>query len=148
MLLDVTPPLPANETADAAAVSSLDVAFQSEVKVNAADAMGAILHQAFVMVLGDGRVVDRDTILAEARSGLVQYEIQDEDPGTQTVRVVGDTAVVTACIHLKGRSGGVPFERRLWFSDVYVRTAEGWRYFFAQVGAPLPITTGAEKPTR
>jgi hypothetical protein len=54
------------------------------------------------------------------------------------VRVWGDTAVVTARLWLKGMSGDQPFERRLWFSDTYVRTASGWRYAFGQASLPLP----------
>jgi hypothetical protein len=32
----------------------------------------------------------------------------------------------------------VTFNRRLWFSDTYVRTAAGWRYFFGQASLRLP----------
>lgn len=31
-------------------------------------------------------------------------------------------------------------EYNLWFSDVYVRTASGWRYVFGQASLPLPRT--------
>jgi hypothetical protein len=48
------------------------------------------------------------------------------------VRVWGDAAVVTARLWVKGVSGGAPFDRRLWFSDTYVRTRKGWRYLFGQ----------------
>jgi hypothetical protein len=68
------------------------------------------------------------------------YEHQEEDPGTQTVRVSGDTAVVTARLWVKGVTRNAPFDRRLWFSDVYVRTPQGWRYFFGQASLPLPNT--------
>ena len=53
--------------------------------------------------------------------------------------VVDDTAVVTAKLWLKGtRQNGEAFDYKLWFSDTYVRTPTGWRYFFGQAGAPLP----------
>ena len=38
----------------------------------------------------------------------------------------------------KGTSSGKPFEKRLWFSDPYVRTPGGWRYVFGQASIPLP----------
>ena len=46
--------------------------------------------------------------------------------------------MVTAKLWLKGSNDGVPFDRKLWFSDTYVRTAEGWRYVFGQASLSLP----------
>ena len=131
---------------DAAEVAALDTAFQAAVKANDAVRMAAILHDRFVMVLGNGKIVSRDSLLQEARSGDYVYDIQDEDPGTQCVRVWGDTAVVTARLRLKGRHRGKPFDRTLWFSDTYVRTGTGWRYAFAQVSLQVsrPPDTDAE----
>jgi ketosteroid isomerase-like protein len=75
---------------------------------------------------------------ASARDRQTVYENQEEDAGTQTVRVWGDTAVVTAKLWLKGTSEGKAFERKLWFSDTYVRTPTGWRYAFGQASLSLP----------
>jgi ketosteroid isomerase-like protein len=75
---------------------------------------------------------------------MIDYEIQDEEPGTQTVRVIGDTAVVTALLRLKGTQDGAAFDRRLWFSDTYVRTPEGWKYFFGQASLMLPEENEAD----
>jgi len=67
------------------------------------------------------------------------YEQQDELPGTQQVRVWGDTAVVTALLWCKGTAGdGKPFDYKVWFSDTYVRTPAGWKYVFGQASLPLP----------
>lgn len=119
-------------------VSRLDVAYQAAVKHNDAEAMAAILHPDFILVLGNGSVVSRQELLDEAMSGHVAYEQQDEDAGTQTVRVFGDTAVVTARLWLRGVQQGKVFDRRLWFSDTYVRTPQGWRYAFGQASMALP----------
>ena len=129
-------------SADAAAVAALDTAYQAAVKANDAAAMAAILHPRFVLVLGRGEAVSRERLLASARDRETVYERQEEDPGTQTVRVYGDTAVVTARLWLKGanRGGSGAFERRLWFSDTYVRTPKGWRYAFGQASQPMPTT--------
>jgi hypothetical protein len=62
-------------------------------------------------------------------------------PGTQTVRVFGkDTATVTALLWLKGKrkEDQSTFEYKLWFSDTYVRTNDGWRYAFGQASLRLP----------
>jgi ketosteroid isomerase-like protein len=120
------------------AVATLDAQFQAAVKANDASSMQRILHDDMVLVHGNGAIDTGAQLVEEARVGLITYEQQDEDPGTQTVRVSGDTAVVTARLWVKGvRRDGSTFDRRVWFSDTYVRTAQGWRYFFGQVSLPL-----------
>jgi ketosteroid isomerase-like protein len=128
---------------DRRAVARLDTEYQVAVKRNDAEAMARILHEKFVLVTGNGTVVTREELLAEAMRGEFSYERQDEDPDTQAVRVFGDTAVVTARLWLKGVRGGVPFDRRLWFSDTYVRTPGGWRYVFGQASLRLPDAAAA-----
>jgi ketosteroid isomerase-like protein len=128
---------------DRQAVAALDVKYQEAVKRNDADTMGRILDDNFVLVLGNGTVYKREDLLDSARERHIIYEKQDEDPGTQTVRVWGDTAVVTARLWLKGTREGEAFERRLWFSDTYVRTTNGWRYVFGQASLSLPKETAA-----
>ena len=124
--------------ADRDAVARLDRTYQEAVKRNDADAMKRILHPDFRLVLGDGRRFDREDLLDSAREERFIYELQDEEPDTQTVIVWGDTAIVTAKLLLKGTNAGEPFERTLWFSDTYVRTDTGWRYLFGQASLPLP----------
>jgi hypothetical protein len=53
--------------------------------------------------------------------------------------VSGNTAVVMAKLWAKGREEGAEVNYTLWFSEVYVRTPEGWRYFLGQASLPLPI---------
>jgi ketosteroid isomerase-like protein len=125
----------AAEAGDRETVAALDTAFQDAVKRSDVTAMSKFLHEDFVMVLGDGKVVTRESLLE--RVAAMKYEQQDEEPGTQTVRLYGDTAVVTARIWLKGAfSNGKTFDRRVWFRDIYVRTPAGWLYVFGQAGAP------------
>ena len=131
-----------NETArdaDSRAIAALDTAYQAAVERNDADAMAAILHEDMIVVFGDGSVHTRADLLDAARTRRTVYEHQVEDAGTQTVRLYGDdTAVVTARLYIKAVRAKVPIEFRLWFSDTYVRTADGWRYAFGQASAPLP----------
>lgn len=128
----------AADESDRHVVGMLDAEFQAAVKRNDADDIARILHDDMVLVLGDGRVSSRAEQIKEARDKVISYEHQDEDPGTQSVRVHGDTAIVTARLWIKGARQGASFDRRVWFSDTYVRTASGWRYFFGQASLPLP----------
>ena len=132
------PVLSASAKDDISAVATLDTRYQAAVKNNDVEAMARILDADFTLVLSDGRVISRAELLAESTADKVVYERQDEVPGTQTVRVWGDTAVVTALLWIKGQQGEQSFDRHLWFSDTYVRTNDGWRYAFGQASCALP----------
>jgi len=119
-------------------VARLDLEFQAAVKANDAQVMARVLAENMILVLGNGATSTRAELLQEARDKTYVYEHQEEDAGTQIVRVWGDTAVVTARLWVKGVSHGSAFDRHLWFSDVYVRTPLGWRYVFAQASLHLP----------
>jgi ketosteroid isomerase-like protein len=125
---------------DIATVAALDTAYQDAVERNDEAGMAAILHPNMILVVGRGTVYTRDDLLRSARERDIEYEHQVEDEGTQIVRLYGDdTAIVTARLWLKGTTReGEAFDRRLWFSDTYVRTPEGWRYAFGQASLSLP----------
>jgi ketosteroid isomerase-like protein len=130
--------LNASSREDAKTVAALDTKYQSAVKSNDAATMDQILANDFVLVNGRGKVSSKTDLLESARKKEVTYERQDEEPGTQKVRVWGDTAVVTALLWIKAVQGGKPIDYKLWFSDTYVRTPTGWRYVFGQASLPLP----------
>ena len=132
---------PASRGEDEKAVAALDTRYQAAVERNDAVTMAEILLDDFVLVVGDGTVYHKADLLRSARNKEFIWEHQVEEPGTQVVRVHGDTAVVTAKLWLKGTSGGKPIDKKLWFSDTYVRTPKGWRYFFGQ--ASLGLAPGA-----
>ncbi|MGE0741682.1 MAG: nuclear transport factor 2 family protein [Hyphomonadaceae bacterium] len=120
-------------------VAALDTEYQAAVESNDAETMGRILHPEMILVVGRGAVFTREGLLRAARERTFEYQHQVEDEGTQTVRLYGpDTAVVTARLWLKGTGPDGAFDRRLWFSDTYVRTPEGWRYAFGQSSISLP----------
>ena len=120
---------------DKVIVAALDTEYQLAVKNNDVATMDRILADDFVLVTGKGKVFSKTDLLREAREAKTTYERQEDSQ--QTVRVWGDTAVITALLWAKGTEGGKPFEYRLWFSDVYKRTPKGWRYIFAQAAQPI-----------
>ena len=128
----------ASSADDQKAVAQLDTQYQAAVLKNDAATMNRILADDFVLVTGSGKTYNKTDLLNEVRRGQVRYEHQEDS--AQTVRVWGDTAVVTAKLWEKGTDGGKPFEYTLWFSDTYVRTPTGWRYVFGQSSLPLPKT--------
>lgn len=79
-----------------------------------------------------GAAEDRETL---ARLDLdYQAAVERNDADAMALLLAEDFALVLG--------DGRAFERRLWFSDTWVRTAEGWRYVFGQASLALP-----EEPT-
>jgi ketosteroid isomerase-like protein len=123
---------------DERAVAALDTEFQAAVERNDPATMDRILADDFVLVVGSGKVYTKADLLKDAREKSTVYEQQKEIENSQKVRVWGDTAVVTAKLWLKGTDGGKPFDRKVWFSDTYVRMKDGWKYVFGQSSLSLP----------
>jgi uncharacterized protein (TIGR02246 family) len=123
---------------DEKAVAALDTEYQAAVERNDADTMAKILADDFVLVVGKGTVYTKADLLKSARDKDAIYEKQVEIDDSQKVRVWGDTAVVTAKLWLKGSQKGQAFDKKLWFSDTYVRTKDGWKYVFGQSSIALP----------
>ena len=129
-------PAGAGVAEDEETVAGLDRRYQAAVKANDAAGMDEILADDFVLITGRGKTYTKAGLLADARSRSTVYEKQDELE--QKVRLWGDTAVVTALLWIKGTSDGKPVDRKLWFSDTYVRTPKGWKYVLGQASIALP----------
>ena len=136
LMMSTPTPSHASPQDDAKVVASLDTEYQAAVKNNDAATMNRILADDFVLVTGRGKVYNKADLLKSARDKDALYEHQEDTE--QTVRVWGDTAVITALLWVKGTQDGKPFDYKLWFSDTYVRTPGGWRYAFGQASLPLP----------
>jgi len=135
LLAFLAAPAVAADADDRKAVADLDTQYQRAVKDNDAATMDRILADDFVLVSGRGTTFTKPDLLSETKGGTV-YEHQEEL--SQTVRVWGDTAVVTALLWAKGTNGGKLFDYKLWFSDTYVRTPKGWKYVLGQASLTLP----------
>ena len=135
-------PLPALASGETATeiekiVAKLDTEYQAAVKANDAATMDRILADDMVLITGRGTVFTKADLLKDARDQSTTYEKQDELE--QKVRVFGDyTAVVTALLWIKGTSEGKTSDRKLWFSDTYVKTPKGWHYALGQASIALP----------
>src|SRR5205085_6712933 len=140
--LPSTPPLLPSPTStvvgdDTRAIAALDNQYQTAVRNNDPATMDRILADDFVLVTGRGNALTKADLIKEAREKRTIYEHQEEEEGTQKVRIWGDTAVVTALLRIKGTRDQRPLDYKVWFSDTYVRTPAGWRYVFGQASTPL-----------
>jgi ketosteroid isomerase-like protein len=121
---------------DQQALADLDTKYQKAVEQNDAKTMAEILADDFVLVEGDGKRSTKADLVDDAKSGKTHYVRQDDSE--RTVAVFGDTGVVTAKLRAKGIEDGVKVAYLQWFTDVYVRTPNGWRYVYAQASLSLP----------
>jgi len=128
---------------DRAAVTALDTAYQAAVKNNDAATMDRILADDFVLVTGKGKTYNKADLLRAARDKSETYEHQEDT--NQTVRVFGNTAIVTALLWIKGSNKDAAYDYKLWFSDTYARTPKGWRYVFGQASTKLTPEDLAQK---
>lgn len=85
----------------------------------------------YTLTNSSGKVTTRTGDLEEAKKVDPKYEIfENED---MKVRVHGDTAVVLGVTHVKGVSGGKPFEARFKFTDTFVKDSGQWRLYAGHV---------------
>jgi ketosteroid isomerase-like protein len=121
---------------DRQTLANLDTKYQKAVEQNDAKTMTEILADDFVLVEGDGKRSTKADLVNDAKSGKTHYVHQDDSE--RTVAVFGDTGVVTAKLRATGIEDGVRVDYLQWFTDVYVRTTTGWRYYYAQASLSLP----------
>jgi ketosteroid isomerase-like protein len=126
----------ASDVQDRQTLADLDTKYQKAVEQNDAKTMAAILADDFVLVLGDGKQSTKADLVNDAKSGKTHYVHQDDSE--RTVAVFGDTGVVTAKLRATGIEDGVRVDYLQWFTDVYIRTPNGWRYWYAQASLSLP----------
>jgi ketosteroid isomerase-like protein len=124
---------------DQKTLAKLDADYQNAVEHNGTKTMARILADDFILVEGDGTISTKADLLKDAASGKTKYEHQvDSD---RTIRVWGDTAVVTAKLWAKGLEDGKQVDYYMWFSDTYIRKPTGWSYVFGQASLALPKGT-------
>jgi ketosteroid isomerase-like protein len=126
----------ANRQDDQKTLAKLDADYQKAVEKNDTKTMARILADDFILVEGDGTVSTKADLLKDAASGKTNYEHQVDSE--RTIRLWGDTAVVTAKLWAKGLEDGKQVDYYMWFSDTYIRKPTGWSYVFGQASLALP----------
>jgi hypothetical protein len=121
---------------DIKALETLDSEYQKAVEQNDVKTMARILDDEFILVMGDGTSYTKTDLLNDAKGGQTRYERQSDSD--RTVRIWGNTAVVTAKLWAKGLEDGKQVDYTQWFSDTWVRKKGGWSYVFGQASLALP----------
>ena len=93
------------------------------------------LTEDFEVIESDGSVLNKSEFLSSTAKGpdVIDYKLQDVN-----VRIFGEVALVRATGLWTGRNGSQGLSR---YTDVYVKTANGWKAISAQItraAAPEP----------
>ena len=104
----------AAEQALAAAHLTLDIA-----------TIDRLLHPDYVIVQPGGIIEDKAQTLASFAGGDRHWNVAESDE--MTVRLRGDTAIVTGRWRGQGRNGDVQFDYQARFLSTWIREAGEWR---------------------
>ncbi len=118
LLAAATPPSEADvlaaETRRFAAMVSVDMT-----------TLDALLSDDLVYTHSTGRVETKAQFLESLKAGTNKYK--GVDRSDIRVRMYGDTAVVTGAAVLQVETAGNPMSLPIRYTDVYVKSATGWR---------------------
>lgn len=78
----------------------------------------------FVLTTSSGKKKSKQDLLSEIGSADVALEVNETTE--VTVRIVGETAVLTGILHQKGSYKGQPFDVLLRVTDTWIKTSSGW----------------------
>jgi ketosteroid isomerase-like protein len=96
----------------------------------------ALLAPGFTLVNSQAVVQTREEVLGEIRKRDPVYSVFRNH--SMSARVFGDAAVVQGITHVKGRSGGQPFDVEVRFTDTLIRERGQWRLVASHVTSIPP----------
>jgi len=96
-----------------------------------ADGIAQGVMEDYTLTNSMGKITTRADDIGEARKNDPKYEIFENYD--MKVRVHGDTAVVMGRTHIKGVSGGKPFDFQFQFTDTFVNQGGHWRLLAGHV---------------
>lgn len=104
---------------------ALEKAWAQALIRNDAGAVGRHVAQDWTIITPEGNVLDGATFLGLIKSGDLTHEMMHF--ADTSVRVYGDTAVVTAQATSKGKFKGHPFSESERSTDIFVKQGGQWK---------------------
>src|SRR6266849_2045873 len=96
--------------------------------------MESLLADDFIITLEDGSTFSKSGYIAH--NGDLTIHIETTEMSGVSVRVHGNTAVVTGAYHEKGISKGKPYEYRDRFTDVWMNLTGKWQVIVSHYSIP------------
>ena len=105
--------------------------FAKAVLNNDADAIDKFLTDDWAIVDADGAVIDKARFLGAIKSGTLVHEEMELDD--MTVRLHGESAVVTTITSTKGKFAGQEFATQERATDFFVKQSGRWQCVSSQL---------------
>jgi ketosteroid isomerase-like protein len=106
-------------------VIAVETAWNKAVSDRDPKTIEGILDERFVFVGPNGAMADKAGLLRMA--GNPDTTVEPFVTENVNVRFYGESAVVTGFFNQRGTWKGQPFSSRYAYTDVYVRTPQGWK---------------------
>jgi ketosteroid isomerase-like protein len=104
---------------------NLEKEWQQAITANTPEAIAGFVTEDYVIVSGDGTIIDQSVFLNEIRSGsLIHQAMNLENP---RVRFYDNTAIITGIATSTGSYKGQPFSTRERATDVFVKQQGKWK---------------------
>jgi ketosteroid isomerase-like protein len=110
----------------------LSAAWERAIISNNAEEIGHFMADEWIIVSETG-ITTKDDFLAVVASGDLTHESFRGE--VLSIRIHGDTAVVTARVRNTGHYRGEPFRRDEWTTDVFVKRDGSWRCVHSHITA-------------
>jgi ketosteroid isomerase-like protein len=95
------------------------------IKENDINVLDNLLHTDLLFVNPMGQVITKAMDMANYTSG--QVTIEQVEASEQTIRLIDNTAVVTAKIKLKGKYLGHTLDESFQYLRVWIQQQDGWK---------------------
>lgn len=119
-------------------ILDISEAWSRAIVANDADAIGSFMADEWMMVSERG-ISSKENFLSFVRSGQLTHDSMDL-AGLGSIRIYGDTAILAARITNTAHFGGETFEANEWTSDVFIKTADGWKCIITHITPVLDMT--------
>jgi ketosteroid isomerase-like protein len=110
---------------------NLEKEFAQAIVKNDAEAIGQFLADDWIIIDPDGGIIDKAHFLGVIKSGTLTHEMMESDD--VSVRIYGDSAVVTGLTTTKGKFMTQEFSTRERATDVFVKQNGRWQFVFSQL---------------
>lgn len=97
--------------------------------------MESLLAEDFIITMEDGSTFSKPGYIAHNGDSTLQVEITEMS--SLSVRMHGNTAVVTGAYHEKGTSKGKPYDSRDRFTDVWMNINGKWQVIASHYSIPV-----------
>jgi ketosteroid isomerase-like protein len=117
-------------------VRHLEEKWTEAYKVRDIDILSSLLADDFVITVEDGNTYSKAGYIAHSADSSVHVEVATQSDMHVRVRTGGMIAVVTGAYYERGQSKGKTYEYHDRFTDVWVRSANGWRVLSSHYSIP------------